>query len=192
MSSSVAPRDPVPMREPVTAVFSRRVRPGHEAEYQAVTQRAASLSREFPGHLSSTVIHAEGTRDYQTVYTFADPASMHRWIESDERHALMRELHEISEEPEKVEPLTGLETWFLLPKRTTLKPPPRWKMWLVSFVAVYPVVVVFQWLVAPSLADLPLLLRSAIFPLVLLSIMTFVLMPSATRIARRWLYPDGD
>ena len=39
--------------------------------------------------------------------------------------------------------------------------------------------------------DWPLLLRSAIFPLVLLSIMTFVLMPVATRVAKRWLYPDG-
>ena len=64
-------------------------------------------------------------------------------------------------------------------------------MWLVSFIAVYPLVVVFQWIVAPQMEDWPLLLRSAIFPLVLLSIMTFVLMPVATRVAKRWLYPDG-
>jgi antibiotic biosynthesis monooxygenase (ABM) superfamily enzyme len=131
MSSPVVHPPPAPAREPVTAVFSRRVRPGHEAEYQAVAQRAASASHAFAGHIASTVVHPEGTHDYETVYTFADPASMHRWIESDERHALLRELHAISDEPVRLEPITGLETWFLLPNRTTLKPPPRWKMWLV-------------------------------------------------------------
>ena len=116
---------------------------------------------------------------------------MHEWLASDDRHALMHELDDISEAHDKVEPLTGLETWFLLPNRSTMKPPPRWKMWLLAFVAVYPAVVLFQWLIAPQLEDWPLLLRSAFFPLVLLSLMTFVLMPYATRIAKRWLYPDG-
>jgi hypothetical protein len=42
--------------------------------------------------------------------------------------------------------LTGLETWFRLPGGDvpTMKPPPRWKMWLVSIVAVYPLVLAFQ------------------------------------------------
>jgi antibiotic biosynthesis monooxygenase (ABM) superfamily enzyme len=180
-----------PGRDPVTAVFNRRVSEGHEDEYQAVVERAADISRTFPGHLASTVLHTDGTRDYQTIYTFADPHTMHAWIASDERRGLMRELDAISEAHEKVEPLTGLETWFLLPNRSTMTPPPRWKMWLVSFVAVYPFVVLFQWLIAPELEDWPLLLRSAVFPLVLLSIMTFLLMPFATRVAKRWLYPDG-
>ena len=177
--------------DPVTAVFSRRVAEGHEDEYRAVTERAAVVSRSFPGHLASTVLHTAGTRDYQTIYTFADPHAMHDWIVSDERRELAHRLEEISEAYEQVQPLTGLETWFLLPNRSTLKPPPRWKMWLLSFVAVYPLVVLFQWLVAPPLEDLPLLARSAMFPLVLLSAMTFVLMPVATRVAKRWLYPEG-
>lgn len=179
-------------REPVTAVFSRKVAPGHEEQYMTLHQRAVLASRAFPGHLASTVLHAEGTRDYQIVYTFTDPGSLHHWIASDERRKLMQELDEISEAYQKVEPLTGLETWFLLPGRSTITPPPRWKMWLLAFVAVYPFVVLFQWLIAPELEDWPLLLRAAAFPLVLLSIMTFVLMPYATRVARRWLYPDGE
>jgi antibiotic biosynthesis monooxygenase (ABM) superfamily enzyme len=180
-----------PRRDPVTVVFNRRVSEGHDEEYQAVVERAAEISRTFPGHLASTVLHTDGTRDYQVIYTFSDPHALHGWMVSSERHALIQQLDDVSEVFEKVEPLTGLETWFLLPNRTTITPPPRWKMWLVSFVAVYPFVVLFQWLIAPELEDWPLLLRSAIFPLVLLSIMTFVLMPYATRIAKHWLYPDG-
>jgi antibiotic biosynthesis monooxygenase (ABM) superfamily enzyme len=73
-----------------------------------------------------------------------------------------------------------------------MKPPPRWKMWLVSLVAVYPLVLAFQVLVVPRMARLPLPLRALLFPLVLLTLMTFVVMPVMTRLLRRWLGPQHD
>jgi antibiotic biosynthesis monooxygenase (ABM) superfamily enzyme len=60
-------------------------------------------------------------------------------------------------------------------------------MWLVSLVAVYPLVVLFQWALGPRMSRLPLLVRSALFPLVLLTLMTFVVMPMVTRLTRPWL-----
>jgi uncharacterized protein len=62
-------------------------------------------------------------------------------------------------------------------------------MWLVSLIAVYPLVVLFQWALAPRMSRLPLLFRSAMFPLVLLTLMTYVVMPLVTRFLRRWLRP---
>jgi antibiotic biosynthesis monooxygenase (ABM) superfamily enzyme len=62
-------------------------------------------------------------------------------------------------------------------------------MWLVSLIAVYPLVVLFQWALAPRMGRLPLLVRSALFPLVLLTLMTYVVMPLVTRFLRRWLRP---
>jgi antibiotic biosynthesis monooxygenase (ABM) superfamily enzyme len=65
-------------------------------------------------------------------------------------------------------------------------------MWLVSLVAVYPLVLAFQVLVVPRVARLPLPLRALMFPLVLLTLMTFVVMPVVTRVLRRWLRPRRD
>ena len=45
----------------------------------------------------------------------------------------------------------------------------------------------FQWLLAPHVEDLPLLLRSAVLPLILLSLMTYVAMPVVTRLLHAWL-----
>jgi antibiotic biosynthesis monooxygenase (ABM) superfamily enzyme len=73
-----------------------------------------------------------------------------------------------------------------------MKPPPRWKMWLVSLVAVYPLVLAFQALLRPRMVGLPLPLRALLFPLVLLTLMTFVVMPVVTRVLRRWLGPRQD
>ena len=60
-------------------------------------------------------------------------------------------------------------------------------MWLASFLGAYPLVVLFQWLLAPHVEDLPLLLRSAVLPLILLSLMTYVAMPVVTRLLHGWL-----
>jgi antibiotic biosynthesis monooxygenase (ABM) superfamily enzyme len=57
---------------------------------------------------------------------------------------------------------------------------------------VYPLVLAFQALVVPRMASLPLHLRALLFPLVLLTLMTFVVMPVVTRVLRRWLGPRHD
>lgn len=62
-------------------------------------------------------------------------------------------------------------------------------MWLVSLVALYPLVVCFQEWLTPRFKAWPLLARSAVFPLILLTLMTYVVMPNVTRVLRAWLYP---
>jgi antibiotic biosynthesis monooxygenase (ABM) superfamily enzyme len=44
----------------------------------------------------------------------------------------------------------------------------------------------------PRMVGLPLPLRALLFPLVLLTLMTFVVMPVVTRVLRRWLGPRQD
>lgn len=55
----------------------------------------------------------------------------------------------------------------MLPHGTTVKPPPPCKMWLVSLLAIYPLVVAFQAALGPAIKTWPLLVRSAAFPLIL-------------------------
>jgi antibiotic biosynthesis monooxygenase (ABM) superfamily enzyme len=53
-------------------------------------------------------------------------------------------------------------------------------------------VLAFQALAVPRMVGLPLPLRALLFPLVLLTLMTFVVMPVVTRVLRRWLGPRQD
>jgi uncharacterized protein len=50
----------------------------------------------------------------------------------------------------------------------------------------------FQALVVPRTVGLPLPLKALMFPLVLLTLMTFAVMPVVTRLLRRWLAPRQD
>jgi antibiotic biosynthesis monooxygenase (ABM) superfamily enzyme len=173
--------------EPATVVYARRVKPGREGEYEALAREMVEESKSFAGHLAATMLHEEGSPTYTILYSFLDRPSLRAWLESPERQRLLGRANRLSDEHVRVPPLTGLESWFTLPHRATIKPPPRWKMWLVSLLAIYPLVVAFQATVVPTIRTWPLLVRSAILPLTLLTLMTFVVMPVVTRVVQPWL-----
>ena len=180
--------------EPVTVLFSRRIKPGREADFEAWAHGVTTAARHFPGHLGASVLDAPSSRDYHILFTFADRKSMQAWLDSDERQRWLARVGELIETDRGLQQLTGLETWFKLPGSNvpTMTPPPRWKMWLVSIVAVYPLVLAFQALVVPRMGGLPLPIKALAFPLVLLTLMTFAVMPVVTRLLRRWLAPRQD
>lgn len=84
----------------------------------------------------------------------------------------------------------GLEIWFELPGLDTSRPPPRWKMWIVTVVMIHPLSLAFQFLV-PHLGWMPVPLRALALPVVLVTAMSLAIMPVVTRLLRRWLYPGG-
>jgi antibiotic biosynthesis monooxygenase (ABM) superfamily enzyme len=194
-SDAQAPADARPAADdPVTVLYSRRVKPGREADFETWARGIVAAARRFPGHLGASVLDAPGSREYHILFSFADRRSLRAWLDSDERRRWLARVSELLEADRGLQQLTGLETWFKLPGANvpTMTPPPRWKMWLVSLIAVYPLVLAFQALVVPRMARLPLPLRALVFPLVLLTLMTFVVMPMVTRALRRWLGPRHD
>jgi antibiotic biosynthesis monooxygenase (ABM) superfamily enzyme len=194
-SDAQAPADARPAADdPVTVLYSRRVKPGREADFEAWARGIVAAARQFPGHLGASVLDAPGSREYHILFSFADRRSLRAWLDSEERRRWLARVGELLEADRGLQQLTGLETWFKLPGANvpTMTPPPRWKMWLVSLIAVYPLVLAFQALVVPRMARLPLPLLALVFPLVLLTLMTFVVMPMVTRALRRWLGPRHD
>jgi uncharacterized protein len=104
-----------------------------------------------------------------------------------ERDRLVQEARKFS--TPHVQRATGLETWFTLPGERAVVPPPRWKMLLVTLIGAYPLVVLLSAFVLPSLEGWPLLVRAAVVPVVVLSLMTYLVMPQLTRLLSGWLYP---
>ena len=174
-------------RDPATAVFVRQVKPGHEAEYERLAHKMVEASETFPGQLGATMLHEAGSPNYALIYSFTDEPALRVWLDSPQRRQVLARADQIAERHLRLPPLTGLETWFTLPRRPTVKPPPRWKMWLISLVAIYPFVVAFQASLVPVIKAWPLLVRSAVLPLTLLTLMTFIVMPAVTRVLQPWL-----
>lgn len=191
MSATKTP--PVHDGEPVTAVFTWQVRPGHEREFEEWTHRVTRVTARFPGSEGVAWLRPEDGHVFHAVARFQDPERLKAWLRSDERARWHRRVNGIATEVSgERQSTTGMETWFSLPG-TTVQSPPRWKMSLTTFLAAYPLVVLLQWLVVPQTAHWPLPLRAAVFPAVLLPSLTYVIMPRLSRLFRLWLYrPPAD
>jgi antibiotic biosynthesis monooxygenase (ABM) superfamily enzyme len=84
-----------------------------------------------------------------------------------------------------------MDAWFTLPGRDSPRPPPRYKMTLVGWLALYPAVTLVFVLFGDLLARLPLLLRTFAVTAVVMILMSYVLMPTVTRWFSFWLYPEN-
>jgi antibiotic biosynthesis monooxygenase (ABM) superfamily enzyme len=177
--------------EPVSVVLSRTVKPGKEKEYERLAHEAIRASKQYTGHEGATVIK-EGDRRYHLIYRFINHDKLDEWLASRERREIREEINKITEDNSDIQKTTGFETWFRVPGMSPLKSPPRNKMWLATIMGAYPLVVLFQAFLSPKVEKWPLLLRSALFPLILLTLMMYVVMPQLTKILKPWLYKNVD
>jgi len=170
----------------ITAVVTRDVVPGRERDYEEWGRRvvAASTRHGASGH-TFLVPQAGGTRRI-LIAQFPDEGSASAWDESEERARLVQEAARFS--TVEIQRTSGLEAWFTLPGERAIVPPPRWKQLLVTLVGAYPLVILISAFVMPQLQTWPLLLRSAVLPLVLLTLMTYLVMPLLAKAFRGWLY----
>ena len=168
-------------------VFTFRARPGQEQAVGLWVHRVVDAARQYEGNVAATVIGPDQAGEYRVVQLFRDQAARDSWLGSAQRAELLRAAEPRLERPPTVQ-RTGLETWFSLPSDSrAIEPPPRWKMWVTSILAIYPLVLIFLAWVNPQINDWPLAVRAAVFPLVLLSLMTYLVMPNVTRLLRPWL-----
>jgi uncharacterized protein len=133
--------------------------------------------------------HNAAAGPYRVVYRFDTAQHLRAWLDSQE-HAVWLE----RAEPHVLGPLhrqvlVGLEAWFTLSTQPGL-PPPRYKMAILTWVTIFPLITLLVVATAPLLGRLPLVVRLAVTTGVTVSLMTWVVMPRVTRLLGRWLYPD--
>lgn len=177
---------------PVTVNVKRRVRPGCEEEFEDIMSGIVGAAMKFPGNLGVNVFRPTDPddREYRLIFKFDRASNLRRWQKSEERRTWLMLMEPLEESPPETEVLTGLETWFTLPGRDAIVPPPRYKMAFITWLAVFPVMTLLFAFSEPILLQLPLALRTFFLTAVIVLVMTYVVMPQMTRIFRRWLYPD--
>jgi antibiotic biosynthesis monooxygenase (ABM) superfamily enzyme len=176
---------------PVTATVTRRVKPGHEAAYEQFLAGIGGAALAFPGYLGEEVFRsaAGAGGEYRMVYRFDSPAHLRAWLDSAERAAWLKRAEPHVAGPLRTQYLTGLEGWFTLPAQPGAPPPAPYKMAIVTWAAIFPLITLVVVVSAPLMGPLPLVPRLAVTTLVTVSLMTWVVMPRMTRMLRRWLYP---
>jgi antibiotic biosynthesis monooxygenase (ABM) superfamily enzyme len=175
---------------PVTSTVTRRIQPGHERAYEGVLEGLIASAKQFPGHLGVEVFRPEDPGgEYRTVYRFDSAQHLRRWLDSDERAAWLERAEPHASGPMQSRYITGLESWFTLPERPGAPPPPPWKMALLTWVTIFPLITGVVLVLNPHMVGFALAPRLAITTAVTVPLMTWVVMPRVTRLLRGWLFP---
>jgi antibiotic biosynthesis monooxygenase (ABM) superfamily enzyme len=67
--------------------------------------------------------------------------------------------------------------------------PPRYKMAVVTWIAIYPLITLLLWAFSPFIVGVPVPLVTLALSAALVTLQTYVVMPLMMRVFRRWLFP---
>src|SRR2546423_1081857 len=181
-------------RDPVTVVVRRRVKTGSEAEFEAAMRDFIAFAMGSPGHLSIHVLRpaATGPADYTVVDKFATAEARRTFKESSAYQLWMQRLRALTEGDPQIEEMGGLAGWFTLPERPNAKPPPKYKMAVVTFLGVYPLANILSRVFAYALPGWHPLLLSLVVNVAVVAMLTWVVMPLLTRLFAQWLFTKTD
>lgn len=177
---------------PVTVLITRRVRRGGSQRFERLMGAMQAAAAEYPGHMGGFLIPPEEGEQgcWRVLFAFDTQAHLQTWTESPERLHWLHQIAEVTYGDTAMRVLSGLETWFALPASHTKAPPPRWKMALITWLGIFPLVLLTSHTIGPLLSGWvhPLLLVLLSTGLITAA-MTWVVMPTLVPIFSHWLYP---
>jgi antibiotic biosynthesis monooxygenase (ABM) superfamily enzyme len=65
--------------------------------------------------------------------------------------------------------------------------PPRYKLALITWAGAYGMITLIIWLLGPTMAGWPLVLRTLVISVLMVNALTWVVLPALTRLFRAWL-----
>lgn len=170
---------------PLHIAITRRVRPGHEAEFQEALRGFLQDSFAHPAVMGANLLvppPGTGSREFGILRTFRDAAERDAFYASEVYRAWDKRIRPITEGEPELRELHGLEAWFRAPGA-----PPRWKMALITFAGVYPLTSFLP----PFFGGLlrgwhPLAINVVVTGLIVV-LLSWVIMPGLTRVFHAWL-----
>jgi uncharacterized protein len=182
-----------PSEQAVTVLISRRVKAGHEEEFERLSRQLMEVAASFHGYLGSQLVQPGEEPDsedgfYHVVLAFESRDSLDAWQSAPARSLGLTALAPHIEGVSSIRHVSGLAHWFQPRNVLPLGQPPRWKVAFVTWLGICPTVYLIFLLLGPALADWPLLARVALITLWVVAAMTWVVAPQLTRLFRPWLY----
>lgn len=176
----------------VTFIITHRILAGKEGEYEAWVKEIGDACKKYEGHLGSNIIRPTKTHNtYTVIIRFNHYENLKKWVESDTRRHYIDNIAPALEQGDQYEIKTGIDFWFT-PLEAKQKIPTRFKQYLVTLSAIYPLTLVVPFALSPILGNVQIFstifLSKLLVATVMVWLMTYVIMPPYTRSISKWLY----
>jgi hypothetical protein len=180
----------VNVNQPVHIAISRRIKPGCEAEFQRALKEFFQTSFAHLGvHGAGMLVPPPGSSspEYGILRTFANARERDDFYASPMFKAWEEKIKPLTEGEPVYRQLNGLEAWFRSPQN----PPPRWKMAVLTWVAVWPVSMAVPAVLYPLMGQsVPNVLFAGAVAGGIVLALTWVAMPMLVALAKGWLSPQ--
>lgn len=174
--------------EPVTVVFSQRIKPEGDAAFGVLYQDVVKHLDASPGFLGSELLPpVTGVQDdHVIVASFASRADLDHWLQSDERRVWVESAAKLIEGERTVNVVGGFGGWF---PAVSSKPdgPKRWKQAVAVLLALFPVSLLITAVRTEVAPDMNMILAVLVANVLGVAALSFLLMPMVTKWLARWL-----
>lgn len=180
--------------EPVTALIVRQVKPDRLADFETWINGMTPIASKFLGYLGTDIIRPRDKlhSEYVIVARFDNYDNLKAFMTSEEREEYIKQSAEMTVGEMVIKEKHGLASFFTLPdERSTADIPPKYKMAILTILALYLPLLGISTLTAMIFHGLPRALLLLISLCVLVPLMTWVIMPWTTWLFRRWLFPKA-
>ena len=188
---------------PVTVVVTRIAKRDKIREFEEWMDGIIHESMKFEGHMGVNVIRPSdlSNPEYVIIFRFNTFENLARWENSQARREWLAKSKEVAEGEPVIEKQTGLEIWFTPRSRSggsikgnkalssTTAPiaPPRYKMAIVITAIIFILVSILLPQIRQLTTGLHIHLSTFIGVAIMVLLMTYVIMPSLTRLLGPWL-----
>jgi uncharacterized protein len=176
------------MSQPIHVAITRRIKPCREAEYQEALREFLKSSFAQPGVRGANMLvppPGSSSREFGILRTFASAQERDAFYQSPMFKAWEERVKPLTEGDPVHRQLTGLEAWFRDPQG----PPPQWKMAVATYLGVVPVVMALALTLGPLIRSWNFVLNNLVFNAFVVTLLTWVVMPTLTRALHGWLQP---
>ncbi len=180
--------------DPITLVISEVVEPRLIPAYEAWTRGINEAAQQFDGFLGVEIIRPRDHShpEYVVIVKFDNYVHLRDWLTSSVYQTWMEKSHHFISTRSHQHLPSGLEMWFTLPKNMPQTPPhpAYYKQVILGVLAVYPLILLANLVLAPLLNGLPALLALLISVTFVSALLTYPVMPWLTKGLAFWLYPS--
>jgi len=179
------------MNEPIHIAITRKIKPGCEADFQQVLKEFFQTSFAHIGVRGASMLvppPGSPSPEFGILRTFANARERDDFYSSPMFQAWEEKIKPLTEGEPARRQLNGLEAWF----RSSQNPPPRWKMALLTWVAVWPVSMAVPAALYPLIGQsVPNALFAGAVAGGIVLVLTWLAMPILVKLTKGWLSPKN-
>jgi antibiotic biosynthesis monooxygenase (ABM) superfamily enzyme len=176
------------MSQPIHVAITRKIKPGREAEFQAALQEFFQTSFAHIGvHGASMLVPPPGSPspEFGILRTFANAQQRDDFYASPMFLAWEERIKPLTDGMPEYRELNGLEAWF----RNPHNPPPRWKMALLTWIAVWPVSMAVPATLKPLIGQtVSNVVFAGTVAAGIVVVLTWIAMPLLVKVMKPWLH----